>query len=270
MKHRRSFVWFGYLVTVLLLGSIADTTEGQEAKSPTTDEEAPTLQEQTTEDVASPELTLPLYKPPAPEKLTAFKPSKRGKPGSRVGGGLRGTGEAAWPALVALVPEHVGQTVSAQPSLFWYIESIPQAQARLVFALIDDHSVEPIYETDIETPARAGIQQISLSDHGVKLDPEVEYEWSVALVVDPEKRSKDIIATGWIDRVEEPEGLTNRIQKGGKRQAVAAYAELGLWYDTLTAISDLIDENPGDVSLRESRRALLQQVGLEAVTRSEL
>ena len=93
----------------------------------------------------------------------------------------------------------------------------------------------------------------------------------MALVVDPEQRSNDIIASGWIDRLKQaPEGLESRMREGGATGAVNAYAEEGLWYDALSAISDLIDENPADASLKRIRAALLQQVDLDEVAQAEL
>lgn len=42
----------------------------------------------------------------------------------------------------------------------------------------------------------------------------------------------------------------------------AIYADAGLWYDALGAISDAIGAHPDDASLREQRASLLKQVGL--------
>jgi hypothetical protein len=242
-----------------------------EAKDASAGKQAPSIDLQGAKDVSARGIALPLYKPPVPPKAPSFVPPKRGKPAGRVGGGSRSTGGEAWPVLAALVPDHVGQTVSGQPSLFWYIDAVPKAGSQLVFALIDEESVEPIREISLDAPAQPGVQRISLSAYGVKLEPGVEYEWSVALVLDPDQRSNDIIASGWIDRVKKaPEGLESRIQEGTATEAVNAYAEEGLWYDALSAVSDLIDRSPGDASLKQIRAALLQQVGLGEVARAEL
>ena len=270
MKTRTGFI-YGSVLALLLVGpgtALAGNTEAEDAAA---GKETLSIELQGAKDVSARGVALPLYKPPVPPKAPSFVPPMRGKPAGRVGGGSRGTGDQAWPVLAALVPEHVGQTVSDQPSLFWYIDAVPKAGTQLVFALIDEYSVEPIREISLAAPAQPGVQRISLAAYGVKLEPGVEYEWSVALVVDPEQRSNDIIASGWIDRLKEaPEGLESRTQEGAATGAVNAYAELGLWYDALSAISDLIDQNPGDASLKQIRAALLQQVGLGEVARVEL
>ena len=41
------------------------------------------------------------------------------------------------------------------------------------------------------------------------------------------------------------------------------YAEAGIWHDALAGLSDLIDAQPDNKALRETRADLLRQVGLE-------
>jgi hypothetical protein len=188
------------------------------------------------------------------QPVPVYKPPLRGKPRARIGGGVR-SASADWPSLYVLAPEHTGQTISAQPSLFWYIDGPLPEGMPLMFTVFDDTTVEPLVETELPRPERPGIQRIDLAEHGVRLETGTEYEWTVALVIDPEQRSSDIVAAGWIDRIEPPSGLG----AGGAR----SYAEHGLWYDALAAASDAMRADPTDTGLRASREALLRQVGLE-------
>jgi hypothetical protein len=178
----------------------------------------------------------PLYHPPT------------GKPRQRVGGGARGIGSGPV-AFYSLVPEHTGRTVSEQPSLFWYLAGELPAGASLHFTLIDDTGIDPLVEAVLPRPAGVGIQRIDLAQHDVRLERGPEYEWSVALVVDPERRSNDIVTAGWIDRVEPPPDLAATAEPGAR--SLAAH---GLWYDALAAASD-------DPPLRDE---LLREVGLGA------
>jgi hypothetical protein len=200
-------------------------------------------------ETATPEKGAPLYKPPA-----------RGKPRGRVAGGVRGV-EGELPSLQVLVPEHAGQTLSEQPSLFWYVDGPPPENATVFFTLIDETSVEPVVEVELERPARAGIYRVDLADHGVRLERGGEYEWSVVLVVDSGQRSKDVVSSGWIDRVEAPAGLA----PAGAPHSAQAYAECGLWYDALGAASDRVRADPANAALRGARDSLLRQVGLPSV-----
>jgi hypothetical protein len=200
---------------------------------------------------------------PAGDSL--YRPPSRGKPRGRVGGGVRGV-RGSRPALYSLVPEHTGQTVSEQPSLFWYLEGPPPGDAALFFTLIDETSIDPLLEVELPRPAHPGIQRVDLSRYEVRLERGTEYEWSVALVVDPEQRANDIVAAGWIDRVDTPEGLG----EGGAPTA-RTFARHGLWYDALAAAADGVEAEPGAPAPRALRDALLREVGLDlaASTRSE-
>ena len=200
----------------------------------------------------------------APALMPLYRPPKVGKPARSVGGGSRGPGDG-FPALYALVPSHVGQTASSQPSLFWYVDNVPAAGARMEFTLLDEDGLKPLVEASLEVPQRAGIQRIRLSDYDVQLNPGTEYEWSVALIRDPKQRSKDVVATGWIDCVAPSSELNARLASEGSSRSVYVFADEGLWYDALTALGDQMEANSGDASLTEIRASLLTQVALEAV-----
>jgi hypothetical protein len=205
--------------------------------------------------------------PPAAAKRPVYKPPKIGKPAHTVGGGSRGSSDKV-PQLFVVVPDHVGQTTSAEPSLFWYVDRVPDPSIRIEFTILDEESIEPKVEAVLPTPKQAGVHRIRLSDHGVKLDPGTEYEWSVSLIVDPNERSKDIVATGFIDRVEGTPQLTARLEGEGQAGLAAVYAEEGLWYDALAALSDQIDRDPANSALREQQADLLRQVGLDEAAAS--
>ncbi len=201
----------------------------------------------------------PKYQPPTPRP--GFKPPLRGAPSGRVGGGSRGLEGGGKPQIAVLVPEHPGRAASEQPSLFWHIDRVPQGSVKLVLTVIEESSVEPLMELDLAAPTRAGIQRVDLADHAVRLPPGAEYEWSVAIVVDPQSRANDIIASGVIDRSDMTAAAP--AAPGAPPEAAArSFAEQGFWYDALAAISDAIRAHPDDPTLRASRSALLQQVGL--------
>ena len=107
-------------------------------------------------------------------------------------------------------------------------------------------------------------------DHDIKLAAGVEYEWSISLVIDPEQRSSDIIASGWIDRVSEPPELAAELESAGTANTTQVYGKNGLWYDALTAISDQIERSPNDAQLKGTRAALLREVGLESIAGTSL
>ena len=162
-----------------------------------------------------------------------------------MGGGRRGTGTDV-PQVYVLVPDHVGYTASQQPILYWYMSDGATGEVKFELTLIDENSVDPMIDKRFAAPQRAGLQRLDLADHGVKLRPGEEYQWSIALVADSSDRSKDAVSSGWIERVPEPEGLTDKLSAAGPEGAASVYGDEGLWYDTLAAACDELKRKPGE------------------------
>lgn len=135
--------------------------------------------------------------------------------------------------------------------------------------LIEAKAIGPLLETRINTPVQPGVQCVRLADYGVRLSPGLVYRWFVALVVDPDNRSKDILAGGSIERIELPGAVSARLARASREEAPQIYAEAGLWYDALGAFSELIEATPNDPMLRNQRASLLEQVGLSEVAEYE-
>jgi hypothetical protein len=200
---------------------------------------------------------------PVPAPVPVYTPPKRGAPGGRIGGGTRGTQREVF-ILSVLAPDHSGFTTSEQPSLYWFISSSTSLPVEIT--VMDPQGVQPILETRLASPVTAGVHPIRLSDFNVRLVPGAAYRWFVSVVPDADRRSKDITAGGAIERVEMPEGLKAKVAQAAKSDLPSLYGEAGLWYDTIAAISELIDAAPQDQSLRKQRTALLSQVGLTGIT----
>lgn len=204
---------------------------------------------------------------PSASSTVRFRPQTAGTATSvRVTGGSRGTGGAAV-TLDVLAPDDVGTTTQEQPSLFWY-QSKPK-DAKFELTLLQERKVKPLVQVKTDRASKAGIQRLKLSDYGVKLTPGVEYQWVVALVTDPENRSTDLVASGAIKRVESGAGLKEKVSQATPASLAAVYAEAGIWYDALAALSDQIEARPDDKALRQTRADLLRQVGLKAAAEAE-
>jgi hypothetical protein len=208
-------------------------------------------------------LAMPLSVSAADANGPVYQPPKRGAPGGRVGGGTRGTQREVF-VLSVLAPDHSGFTTSEQPSLYWFISK--ETSLPVEVTVMDPQGVQPILETRLPAPVTAGVHRIRLSDFNVHLAPGAAYRWFVSVVPDADRRSKDITAGGAIERVEMPEGLKAKVAQAAKSDLPSVYAEAGIWYDTVTAISELIEAAPQDQALRKQRTALLSQVGLTGIT----
>ncbi len=198
-------------------------------------------------------------------KIPVYKPPRRGAPapGRRVGGGTRGTNKSL-PVVSVLAPDHTGLTVQEQPTLYWFASAVVHAPIEIELTVIDGEGIQPLLETRLDPPTQPGVQRVRLADYGVRLTPGERYQWSIALVLDPKHRSKDITAIGAIKRIKRSE-VGSPLPDGANTDALYRYAGAGLWYDAVMAISDQIDAAPEDVDLRSKRAGLLKQVGLSEV-----
>jgi len=197
----------------------------------------------------------------------SYRAAKGSVTAARVTGGSRGSGDAAV-TLDVLAPDETGLTTQEQPSLFWY-QSKP-AKARFELTLMQEDKTKPVFAVNVDRASNAGIQRLRLADQGVKLAVGVEYKWVVALVTDPNNRSTDLVASGFIKRVEPSAELKTKLGSASARSVPAIYAEAGIWHDAVSSLSDLIDANPGDKSLLGERADLLRQAGLKAAAADSL
>jgi hypothetical protein len=204
-------------------------------------------------------------------KPVVYQPPRKGAPapGVRRGGGTRGMNKSV-PVISLLAPEHVGLTLQEQPVLYWFTPTKQDRAFSFEFTLIGDNAETPIIETRLPSPSQAGLQQIKLSDYKVKLSPGERYFWSVSLIVDAEERSANVVAKGAIERVEREKLEHPLAADFSEGEAALHYAEAGVWYDAIMAITDRIQANPADNQLREQRAAFLDQIGLSDVAKNDL
>jgi len=104
----------------------------------------------------------------------------------------------------------------------------------------------------------------------VQLRENVPYKWFVAVVTDPNRRSKDILSGGMIEFLRASADLSAKLGRTPKAKQPFVLAEEGIWYDALAGVSDRIDAAPKDLSLRKQRAALLDQVGLNEAAQFDL
>jgi len=205
---------------------------------------------------------LPQLAKAQPDDIVIYRPPKRGAPGGREGAGTRGLRESL-PTLAVLAPQaHTGLTVKEQPVLYWYLSQETRHPVEVILA--DQLSVKPLLAIRLNPPLQPGMQRVRLADHNIRLTPGVLYTWSVALIRDAAQRSYDVLTAGTIERVELPEALRGQLVHANTMTAARLYATEGLWYDTIAALSELIDARPQDIALRQQRATVLEQEGLTA------
>jgi hypothetical protein len=195
-----------------------------------------------------------------PVAMPVFKPTNVGAPMTRLGGATRST-TGTVPRTEALVPEVAGHTLQAQPVLYWYLAG--KTDDRIDFALIGVDPINPILETTLAGPFEPGIQRIRLADHDATLEPNLEYQWFVRVIPNPEQRLYDRVIGGGIQRLEPSAELDAKLAATQQNDAHFVLAEAGIWYDALDSLSQQIEAAPENENLRAQRTALFDQVGLE-------
>ena len=163
--------------------------------------------------------------------------------------------------LLPLIPKDTAAlTTHAQPTLFTFISNTTNCEFRV--SILEGNQPRPafIFAT---THAMAGIRRVDLADFGVTLKPGVEYRWMAIARPDSKQRSGDLTASGYIKRIVPDAALAEKIDKAAPADLAAVYAEAGIWYDALAAISDQIAANPKDADLVAARKDLLEQAGLK-------
>lgn len=190
----------------------------------------------------------------------------------RVEGMLRSgsgaAGEAGEPLVVAtLTPRHRALTFEPSPTLLWFVSR--PASVRQELALIDRRTRLPVLTVDLPAPVEAGIQSLDLAEHGVVLEPGVDYRWIVALVNDPDRRARDTVASGEIRRAVPSEALAASLREAPAAELGHRLARAGAWIDALAWISRQIERHPEEARLRHLRADLLEDVGLHEAARRD-
>ena len=159
--------------------------------------------------------------------------------------------------LLAMAPDYVGFTVQKSPVLYFFIS--PATSLPIRFTLIDIHTVSPVAEVLLKSPTHPGMWAIRLEDYHLMLEEEVQYRWYVSVIQHPELPQRDIVAGGAIERVDPY--LVNYYGRPCDKGSALLSLKAGIWYDAFACVTELIETNPQDRTLRELREKLLGREG---------
>ena len=117
-----------------------------------------------------------------------------------------------------LSPQDLGLTTLEMPALFWYVSGPTDASVKIT--LKDDADVDPVMRLTPPGIRAGGIQRVDLAAERVRLDRDVQYEFSVALLAarDAQTPARQAFASGVIKRVRLAESLRERLGKAGRSQ----------------------------------------------------
>jgi hypothetical protein len=163
------------------------------------------------------------------------------------------------PSITVLLPQNspVGRTVSARPTLYFYV---PSTAARQAFFSIQDEQGNPLYHTTVSLSGNQGIIHVTLPAEAPELEIGKNYvSFFVPIEPDDVLRPDSYSVTAWIKRVnpsDRPDNMLSPIDQAGQ------YAAQGVWYDTLNILASAYATDPGNPSIVQEWQDLLKQVGL--------
>jgi hypothetical protein len=218
---------------------------------------------------------------PKPESTSAAKrsaldtliyvPHDYGAPEVTETGGARGAAQAdtELPDLLVLAPPRLSRTLSAQPTLYWYVSGPSSVPLRLTLLDFEGTSPEPLLELEFDPVPAAGVYSASLAAHDVRLEQGRLYEWSVALEIDQEGYSNEPVAKTIMAAKEADPALLAKIADAPALARIEALAAAGYWYDALDLLAQQIAADDRSQPWRELRAGLFEQVALQAVAAFE-
>jgi len=170
--------------------------------------------------------------------------------------------------ITVLSPQNnVVTTVSAQPTLFWYI---PKTQVKTADFVVYQRG-QIVYQTQLALKGTPGVVQLSLPPT-VALETGREYNWKLVFNCNP---------TGESGNTEMVEGEIKRtvLTSTQKSQLAAAkqplkqaevYAKAGVWQETINILAQLRRDRPSDRDVNAAWKELLESVDLKNIASEPL
>ncbi|MGL5508735.1 MAG: DUF928 domain-containing protein [Microcoleaceae cyanobacterium] len=179
-----------------------------------------------------------------------FTPPERGIPGRREGGGTRGL------VLTALVPQtNAGLTTTSQPTFFYHLNG-PLLNSTVEFILADDKD-QTLYKSVFKLTTKGpGIVSVSLP---AQLGNAPTLEVGKNYIVHFTLVDQSIDVSSWVKRVDTPTANIG----GSLTDRANTYKQEAIWYDTLTTLAQLQQEQNSNVASSEWIQ-VLREIGIDA------
>jgi hypothetical protein len=216
-------------------------------------------------------LMLPPLRAQSFEVSVKFPPTEDvDAPGSTGGGGTRGGCLTGKLPLTPVVPSNnLVTTVSAHPTLFWYVPGSRTNANSALFVLLDSQEKE-IYQTKLALTGTPGIVKLSLPKT-VSLQPAHKYTWKFSVLCDRDSEQVGGYVEGAIKQTQLNSQQKAQLARAkDPLQQAEVYAQAGVWQETLTLVSQLRQNRPNDSKIVEAWNELLESVDLKAIASAPL
>jgi hypothetical protein len=167
------------------------------------------------------------------------------------------------PTVIFFAPaEKLGFTSKAQPVVYWYL-SKPTDRA-VTLAVNDPAKRSTLVETTLPGPHKAGIHKFDLAQVGepgspVNLEPDVEYELVVEVLLDAVRPARNSSATAKIQRRMAPD-MSRIIDPV---DLARAYRKATVWFDFLDALYAAVAKPERSPDLVRRYQETLEAEGFE-------
>ena len=158
----------------------------------------------------------------------------RGAPRGRVGAATRGNPSEFGDLTLDLVAplQGTGLTSIDQPSLYYVLSGRTTRPMRI--AISTPGRSRPLADFELPPAQRASLGVVHLSDRGVRLSPKVRYVWSVAVVLDPNNPSRDLVGSAPIEFRPASPNLERAAREAPPERRHAVIAQAGYFYNAVS------------------------------------
>lgn len=200
----------------------------------------------------------------AKTKETYRPPDGKVRRQARKAGGSRGCNLPLDDTVTLLVPQdHTATTVSDRPIFFWHLSQ--QLSSTLRFTLLEPGK-KPIFTQELSP--EPGIVALKLPQNSPPLEVGKTYRWTVTIVCNPQKPSKNLFAQAWIERVPLPTSQTFTENVNNISLCSIEYAQAGIWYDAIACNYTKYLENEADFNSPQFW-SLLEEIDLQNLAREK-
>ncbi|MBT9316241.1 DUF928 domain-containing protein [Leptothoe spongobia] len=201
----------------------------------------------------------------------------RPRSGNRYGGASRGCAIPGEPSLtnklIALVP--ATEASSSKPELSLTTEAYPSFWFHIPYALDDDIALEFVLENEegnkvyqtkyIFNTDKPGIIKFSLPEMSPPLSIGTSYQWYFSVYCNSSTQTISDHVHGWIARTNISGNLEARLENASTLEKASAYADNGIWQETLTTLGELYRAEPQNNIAKFNWQNLLATIDLQDI-----
>jgi hypothetical protein len=97
-----------------------------------------------------------------------------------------------------------------------------------------------------------------------------KYKWSLAIILNADNHSEDLVVDGAIERQQVNPELAELLQQGSASDRISLYTINNFWYDALATLYQARQADPNNSSLVEDWTSILESIDLGRIAKEPL